>query len=71
MILFPSHDRDGSINFGSLKTTEGSLNNQTIYEFVFDTKDKTGSLGLTLVKPVEAVTTNNEQVFIQLQWKNL
>jgi len=61
------NDQGGRISFGSLKTGEGSINNQSIYEFIFDTTDTTGSLGLVLVKPVEALTTNNEQVFIELQ----
>ena len=61
------NDQGGRISFGSLKTGEGSINNQSTYEFIFDTTDTTGSLGLVLVKPVEALTTNNEQVFIELQ----
>jgi len=61
------NNQGGRISFGSLKTGEGSINNQSTYEFIFDTTDTTGSLGLVLVKPVEALTTNNEQVFIELQ----
>ena len=61
------NNQGGRISFGSLKTGEGSINNQSSYEFIFDTTDTTGSLGLVLVKPVEALTTNNEQVFIELQ----
>ena len=61
------NDQGGKISFGSLKTGEGSINNQSTYEFIFDTTDTTGSLGLVLIKPVEALTTNNEQVFIELQ----
>jgi hypothetical protein len=61
------NDQGGKISFGSLKTGEGSINNQSTYKFIFDTTDTTGSLGLVLIKPVEALTTNNEQVFIELQ----
>ena len=61
------NDQGGKISFGSLKTGEGAINNQSTYEFIFDTTDTTGSLGLVLIKPVEALTTNNEQVFIELQ----
>jgi hypothetical protein len=61
------NDQGGKISFGSLKTGEGAINNQLTYEFIFDTTDTTGSLGLVLIKPVEALTTNNEQVFIELQ----
>ena len=61
------NNQGGKISFGSLKTGKGSINNQSTYEFIFDTTDTTGSLGLVLIKPVEALTTNNEQVFIELQ----
>ena len=56
------------ISFGSLKTEEGAINNQSIYEFVFDTlKPIDSSLGLILFETIEAVTTDNEQVNILIQ----
>ena len=56
------------ISFGSLKTDEGAINNQSIYEFTFDTlKPIDSSLGLILFEVIEAVTTDNEQVNILFQ----
>ena len=55
-----SADRGTYINFGSLSTEGKVLSGETIYEFVFDTKQPiNGSLGLITIKPVEAVDSNN------------
>jgi len=63
-----SNVTEDHISFGSLKTEEGAINNQSIYEFVFDTlKPIDSSLGLILFETIEAVTTDNEQVNILIQ----
>ena len=63
-----SNVTEDHISFGSLKTEEGAINNQSIYEFVFDTlKPINSSLGLILFETIEAVTTDNEQVNILIQ----
>lgn len=55
-----SANRGEYINFGSLSSSEEVLNGETVYEFIFETKEEiNGSLGLITVKAVEAVDSNN------------
>ncbi len=61
-------DRGTYINFGSLITTEGVLDNKTEYMVMFKTKQKlNNSLGLFFISTTEAINNNGETLKIQIK----